>query len=558
MSTDVLLESAPNGTAYRLTDDNSFQVTKPSAQHIYGLDALSLSFAIKRDAVNGGEGDIIRVHGDWRVILTDSGELEFDFYNADGDRFIFTTSGAGLADTDWHAVSLTYDSDVGIARFYVDGASVGQMQITGLTPPAGVGGFAVGNPHGANFNGLISSVELRKDALDAAAIESKHEQLLQVDLSNGETDHGSIDPIPVPEPIPDPVIPTDEDESEIEIEGSRITGTEESDSLHGTDMDDYADLLGGDDYYNGGDGDDLVYAGAGNDRVDGYGGIDTVFGGAGDDRLYANVAYGEDGNDYLLGDEDIEDMLDGGTGNDVLAGYSGNDSLFGGDGQDTLKGGDGDDLLDAGFGDDTVHAGNGNDTLLGGDGIDSLAGNDGDDFIDGGAGRDVLIGGMGNDRLVFDSQDKEIRGDQGYDSLLVITDSSTVADVSAVRLRGIEHVDATNGQFDMVSIGHLDAKQSDTGSLTVSGDQGDVVVFEMEHSLDFLGKSQVDGKSYYEFNSTRYSDERIIRFSDDLVVTDEEGNVLAGQENLGAISPETVDKNDAFNSIFDGDDFAIV
>jgi Ca2+-binding RTX toxin-like protein len=65
---------------------------------------------------------------------------------------------------------------------------------------------------------------------------------------------------------------------------------------------------------------------------------------------------GDLGNDSLVGNDGINDILWGLEGNDTLEGYGGNDTLNGGAGNDTLTGGAGNDtyLFGRGYGTDTV------------------------------------------------------------------------------------------------------------------------------------------------------------------------------------------------------------
>ena len=75
---------------------------------------------------------------------------------------------------------------------------------------------------------------------------------------------------------------------------------------------------------------------------------------AGDDDFWNNtpvpcVAYGDDGNDTLLGGWSDDD-LHGGKGDDFIAGRSGDDDLYGDSGSDYLYGGTEDDYLKAGTG----------------------------------------------------------------------------------------------------------------------------------------------------------------------------------------------------------------
>jgi Ca2+-binding RTX toxin-like protein len=84
---------------------------------------------------------------------------------------------------------------------------------------------------------------------------------------------------------------------------STLTGTNATDAITGTTLDDTITVLAGNDAVNGGNGDDLIYGGLGNDHL---------FGGNGDDTIY------------------------GGNGNDTIGGGHGSDELYGGFGNDTF------------------------------------------------------------------------------------------------------------------------------------------------------------------------------------------------------------------------------
>ena len=101
-----------------------------------------------------------------------------------------------------------------------------------------------------------------------------------------------------------------------------------------------------------------------------------------------------------------DDTLGGKAGNDVLNGGAGDDVLFGVEGHDTLTGGDGNDLLRGQSGNDVLKGGMGDDTLFGGNQFDRLNGGDGDDYLDGVGGITIYNGGAGSDRFVIhdDSQ----------------------------------------------------------------------------------------------------------------------------------------------------------
>jgi Ca2+-binding RTX toxin-like protein len=97
-----------------------------------------------------------------------------------------------------------------------------------------------------------------------------------------------------------------------------------------------------------------LYGGGGNDTVSGVAfPSHGEFGGPGDDSLSdTQLAYGEDGNDTLVGTTGY-DTLYGGPGDDIIRGRTGNDSLFGEAGNDTLNSKDGvagNDTADGGVG----------------------------------------------------------------------------------------------------------------------------------------------------------------------------------------------------------------
>ena len=138
------------------------------------------------------------------------------------------------------------------------------------------------------------------------------------------------------------------------------------------------------DEYTGKGGPTRIYAGAHGDvvRVAAFGysegsreDIPVVLGGSGADTLIggrarfgditdfgavAIRAYGEEGNDRILGGDSTSDVP-GIVNGDVLVGGPGNDVIRGFRGPDTLYGNGGDDRLDGGAGRDTAYGGTGRD-----------------------------------------------------------------------------------------------------------------------------------------------------------------------------------------------------
>ncbi|MEQ9121585.1 MAG: LamG-like jellyroll fold domain-containing protein, partial [Alphaproteobacteria bacterium] len=168
---------AAESGALRLTDDVWAKVT-PDGDQLYSLQNLSISFGLKRDSVDAGVGSILRLHGDWMINLTKSGEIAVSLENDEGETLRMTSVGANIDDLDWHAVSFVYDSTADLARIYVDGAVVAESVFSGDTPPPGHG-FFIGNPWGASFNGQIRGIEVRGDEPDGDAPPTRHVELMQ-------------------------------------------------------------------------------------------------------------------------------------------------------------------------------------------------------------------------------------------------------------------------------------------------------------------------------------------------------------------------------------------
>ncbi|MFO0245231.1 MAG: calcium-binding protein, partial [Betaproteobacteria bacterium] len=275
-----------------------------------------------------------------------------------------------------------------------------------------------------------------------------------------------------------------------------ITGGSLADTLLGMAGADTLLGLEGNDVLNGGTGRDSLVGGIGNDSLIGDASADTLDGGLGadtmqggrDDDFYVVDNAGDrivevrgEGTDTVLlrhssfslfnmnlehmtadstmglafsmmGGDNIENRLIGGTMNDTIMGLGGSDTLDGGNGADSMMGGAGDDLyivenagdiVSEGWlgGTDTVrlrisvfsagsseieniigdaagiafhitgHASASNrltgaeldDTLIGLGGADSLSGGNGSDRLEGGLGGDRLVGGNGQDEFVFNT-----------------------------------------------------------------------------------------------------------------------------------------------------------
>jgi len=225
-----------------------------------------------------------------------------------------------------------------------------------------------------------------------------------------------------------------------------IEGGDDSDTIYGDCGNDalYGESPGAStgaaDVIWGEDGNDTILGGLGNDRAYGGSGHDAIWAGAGNDTVYGGIGndtiYGEEGTDYLdgkvepggyggYGDSYGHEYIAGGDDSDTIYGDCGNDELFGeSDGastgaSDVIWGEAGNDTIFGGPGNDYVYGGDGNDRINGEDGNDVIHGDDGMDVITGGDGTDYMYGDAGDDQFyALDGVAETIHGGSGSDSFL--------------------------------------------------------------------------------------------------------------------------------------------
>lgn len=418
-------------------------------------------------------------------------------------------SALGIGEDQWHSLAFTVSGESGEIKLFLDGeivASLSGLEGADFTGPRGPLYF--GDPFGqAPFDGLVDNFvlvsgavddqyipNLRSLDLDAVVndlVESQRGDVVIEDVTTvtdatvdttetvGEVDVTMIDPetitAPVPTPEPEPVI-------------SLREGTEENDRLFGNAQDEV---------FIGFDGRDDIRAGAGNDRAEG---------GAGNDSIV-----GQDGDDWI----------DGGEGNDAINGGSGADTLFGGTGDDSVIGADGDDKL------------------FGGDGNDILGASSGNNYFDGGAGRDRSNGGSGDDIFVFDDQDLGIYAGAGVDTIVIESEGESYSNLNSFAIHNVERIDAENDKIDVVELGHYTLRSRSSEAVTIDGDAGDVIIFDVHGSYEVVGTKVVDEQEYVKVNSVaKNGTAREFFFDSQVVVFTENGGVIAGAENFLGVSEE--------------------
>jgi Ca2+-binding RTX toxin-like protein len=143
--------------------------------------------------------------------------------------------------------------------------------------------------------------------------------------------------------------------------GPRCEGTNEPDTIYGSDNKDEIFAKGAPDNVYGFSADDISHGGGGDDLLSetSGGGKDTMFGDGGSDDMQSGLL-----GDELYGGDDGELFMNGEEGSDLVAGQDGADIMRGEEGDDTLLGGRGNDSINAAVnesegGRDTVDCGKG-------------------------------------------------------------------------------------------------------------------------------------------------------------------------------------------------------
>jgi Ca2+-binding RTX toxin-like protein len=198
-----------------------------------------------------------------------------------------------------------------------------------------------------------------------------------------------------------------------------FSGGTGSDTLIGGDSDDklygYSSIVSSSDPLTTPDV-DYLYGGNGNDFMRGGLGLSVLIGEQGNDTLVGNGAtsylFSGAGNNLLSSDAQLSVILSEGTSDSM---DSSRDAYYYrlADGTSTVRGGNGVDQFIGGNA-------NSNDSVEGNGGNDFMFGGNGGDLLNGGAGNDVLIGQNGNDTLYGGSGVNLLwANDSGSDQVLV-------------------------------------------------------------------------------------------------------------------------------------------
>ncbi|MEL6585584.1 MAG: right-handed parallel beta-helix repeat-containing protein [Pseudomonadota bacterium] len=138
---------------------------------------FDLSLGIRPALGHASKGEVLRIHQNLIVNITDRGVVEADFYAADAAPVRLRTQATRIYAQENLNLRLTYKADTGVLSAYADGALIGQAQSNGRTKSRQSWGLSFGNPFGSrkSFDGTIEafSLSIRQPLLEGVRADLK-------------------------------------------------------------------------------------------------------------------------------------------------------------------------------------------------------------------------------------------------------------------------------------------------------------------------------------------------------------------------------------------------
>lgn len=145
------------GKGFQLGTGKDLVIGKEHTQ-LFGLDAFNISLDIRKDSADA-HGGLLNQHTILDLAVRPDGGLTLSLNTDEGSVYLRTDAGV-LSDTNWHNVTLAYDSDKGQVEILVDGDSVASEALTGRTADALYWGFVVGDPWHDTLPAVIDNLKI--------------------------------------------------------------------------------------------------------------------------------------------------------------------------------------------------------------------------------------------------------------------------------------------------------------------------------------------------------------------------------------------------------------
>lgn len=163
---------------------------------ILGSDEFEISLTLQADGSDSPRlGDVFRLQGSMIVQVRENGDMLIRAFASDGSVARVATKGLDVNDTASHDVTLRYGD--GLFQVWVDGALVGDMEMSAPLADTGNHDLVFGNPwSGSNFAGSVQSFDVSLSASTVLAdgtLEVVEDTFEQLYAATGGLYQGSVE-----------------------------------------------------------------------------------------------------------------------------------------------------------------------------------------------------------------------------------------------------------------------------------------------------------------------------------------------------------------------------
>lgn len=174
-TTGVLHELATtvdgDGYGVAIGDTVGCNLDRADLSAIYGMSAFEIGFSLRATDGVASAGEVMRIHQNFRIEVTDTGSFVFQFFSDNGDNYTLETAQTAIFDSAEHQLACSYDSQVGQIIACIDGEKIGSMSANGATKLMESWGLSLGAAYGrSGFDGVLDNLYIRSAPQEIAMI----------------------------------------------------------------------------------------------------------------------------------------------------------------------------------------------------------------------------------------------------------------------------------------------------------------------------------------------------------------------------------------------------
>lgn len=170
------LAGSPGDGYLDLGGDAGLQINRGAA-HLKALESFTIGLSLKIEEA-GNDGVFLHQHKGLTAEVLSDGSLSLGLATSEG-WFTLITEGAGITDTDWHRVLMSYDNNADQLQLYLDGnlAAVAEADGTAFLQ-SGSYHLNLGNTWNASLQAHMDDVAMSSMVFDSAMAEVDYAGLL--------------------------------------------------------------------------------------------------------------------------------------------------------------------------------------------------------------------------------------------------------------------------------------------------------------------------------------------------------------------------------------------